>query len=207
MGEDLPCVKMCHKLDSCGHRVDTAAMSIRPRLVTITFSHYCEKARWALDRAGIAYVEDGHLPLFAWVPALRAGRARTVPSLVTAGGALTDSTDILRWVDRQGGAAPLFPADDPEVAALEDRFDEQLGPHSRRIAYGYLLPEIRDILAEPPTGVPRFEVEVTRRLAPVVAALMKRGLKVTPDGVARSRARCAEVFADATPASPTAAAT
>ena len=28
------------------------------RLITIAFSHYCEKARWALDRAGIVFEED-----------------------------------------------------------------------------------------------------------------------------------------------------
>ncbi len=29
------------------------------KLVTIAFSHYCEKARWALARCGFDYVEDG----------------------------------------------------------------------------------------------------------------------------------------------------
>ena len=28
------------------------------RLVTIPISHFCEKARWALDRAGVDYVEQ-----------------------------------------------------------------------------------------------------------------------------------------------------
>jgi glutathione S-transferase len=166
-----------------------------PRLVTIPFSHYCEKARWALDRAGIAYVEEGHLPLFAWLPALRAGRARTVPSLVADGAAITDSTDILRWVDRRGGAAPLLPLDLPEAGELEDRFDHRLGPHSRRIAYGYLLPAIRDVLVDAP-HVPRTEIRAARLLAPAIAGVMKRGLKVTPAGIARSRERCADVFAE-----------
>jgi|JI10StandDraft_1071094.scaffolds.fasta_scaffold13483_5 glutathione S-transferase len=166
-----------------------------PRLVTITFSHYCEKARWALDRARVAYVEDGHLPLFAWLPALRAGRARTVPSLVTADGAVTDSTDILRWVDRQGGAPPLFPVGDADVVDLEERFDTRLGPHTRRVAYHHLLPVIRTVLGDAP-GVPRAELRAAKLLAPAIAALMKRGLAVTPAGVARSRQRVDEIFAD-----------
>ena len=164
-----------------------------PRLVTITFSHYCEKARWALDRAGVAYTEDGHLPLFAWVPALRAGRVRTVPSLVTDDGAITDSTDILRWVDRRSAAPPLFPTGNREAAELEQLLDVRLGPHSRRVAYGHLLPALRRLLGEA-RGVPAFEVKAARALAPLVAGLMKRGLRVTPEGVARSRQRCAEVF-------------
>ena len=31
------------------------------RLVTIPISHYCEKARWALERAGLDYVEERHV--------------------------------------------------------------------------------------------------------------------------------------------------
>src|SRR4051812_17793795 len=125
--------------------MDTRPMGL-PRLVTISFSHYCEKGRWALDRAGIDYVEEAHLPLFAWLPALRAGRGRTVPCLTTDEGAINDSTDILRWCDRHGGAPPLFPAGAAEVAELEERLDVRFGPHSRRIAYGHILPRIREIL-------------------------------------------------------------
>ncbi|MCW3023116.1 MAG: Glutathione S-transferase family protein, partial [Conexibacter sp.] len=39
-----------------------SATAARPILVTIPISHYCEKARWALDRAGVAYEERRHLP-------------------------------------------------------------------------------------------------------------------------------------------------
>ena len=81
------------------------------RLVTIPFSHYCEKARWALARAGVDFVEDGHLPIYAYLALRRAGAGRTVPALITSDGAVVaDSTDILRWCDAHGRAAPLAPA-------------------------------------------------------------------------------------------------
>lgn len=35
-----------------------------PRFVTIGFSHYCEKARWALDLTTFPYHEESHLPPF-----------------------------------------------------------------------------------------------------------------------------------------------
>ena len=53
------------------------------RLITIPISHYCEKARWALDRAGIAYREERHVQLVHRVAARRAGGGSTVPVLVT----------------------------------------------------------------------------------------------------------------------------
>jgi glutathione S-transferase len=36
---------------------------VSARLVTIPISHFFEKARWALDRAGVQYVEQPHLRL------------------------------------------------------------------------------------------------------------------------------------------------
>ncbi len=72
-----------------------------PRLVTISFSHYCDKARWALDHAGLAYREEAHLPGFHAPAVARAGGTRTTPVLVTDEGVLPDSKDILAWADRQ----------------------------------------------------------------------------------------------------------
>jgi len=166
-----------------------------PRLITITFSHYCEKARWALDRARIPYLEEAHLPLFSWVPALRAGKKRTVPSLVTDAGPVNDSTDILRWVDRQGGAPPLFPADVPEAAELEALLDDKLGPHTRRLAYHHILPEMRARLREL-RGVPRGELVTARLLARPIGAFMRRGLAIDDAGVARSLARLDQILDD-----------
>jgi glutathione S-transferase len=36
-------------------------MSALLRLITIPISHYCEKARWALERAGLPYREERHV--------------------------------------------------------------------------------------------------------------------------------------------------
>ena len=86
-------------------------------LVTIPFSHYCDKARWALDRAGIPYEERAHLPLLHYLPARLAGGGKTVPVLKTPERTLCDSTDILHWVDaRLPAPRRLFP-DEPEARA------------------------------------------------------------------------------------------
>ncbi len=59
-----------------------------PRLITIPVSHFCEKARWALEHAGIPYVEEGHLPFFSIRAVRRAGGRRSVPVLVTDEGTI-----------------------------------------------------------------------------------------------------------------------
>ena len=65
------------------------------RLITMGFSHYCEKARWALDRAKLDYVEESHAPLLHLPTARRFG-GRTVPLLVDTDTkqTFTDSTEI-----------------------------------------------------------------------------------------------------------------
>ena len=60
-------------------------MSSKPlRFVTLPISHYCEKVRWALERQGVPFIEEGHGPVlhaFSTMP-LTGGKSRTVPILV-----------------------------------------------------------------------------------------------------------------------------
>ena len=49
------------------------------RLMTIGPSHYCEKARWALDYLGIDYVEEKHPPMIHWGWSLPSGGGRPMP--------------------------------------------------------------------------------------------------------------------------------
>lgn len=172
-------------------------MSPSTRLVTIPFSHYCEKARWALDRAGVAYAEAPHLPLASAFFAWRAGGGRTVPVLVAPGQTLSDSTDILHFADAYTPEPRrLFPSHDAEVARWEAHFDKLLGPATRRWAYGFLLEErafMRDMLRR---SGPRWEGSAAALGFPVLRALMKRGMRIDAAGVARSAERIAQVFAE-----------
>lgn len=163
------------------------------RLVTIPFSHYCEKARWALDRAGIAYTEDGHLPLFHYLATRRAGGGRTVPVVVEDGHVIGDSTDIVTWADAHRPGS-LLPPDPAEALALEDDFDRQLGPAARRWAYFHLMPQ-RQAIAIMASVVPRWQFAALRVVRPLAFGLMRRGLKIDAAGVERSRGKIEETFA------------
>ncbi len=164
------------------------------RLITIQFSHYCEKARWALDRSRIPYQERAHVPLFSGVAAMLTGRQRTVPSLVVDGQCYPDSTDILRWVDRQGGA--LYPGEhETEIASLEDDFDRRLGPATRRVAYSLLLrhPDLfAELLAR---SGPSWQRRVSRVIHPFIGKVIARALRVDEQGAVRSRVVIDETFA------------
>jgi glutathione S-transferase len=168
------------------------------RLVTIPFSHYCEKARWALQRLGLEYVEDGHLPMLHWPAALRSGGNRTVPVLVSKAGVFADSTDILRYVDRFVGAEHrLYPDEHAaEVMALEEEYDRHLGPHTRRWAYQQILPHPQLVLSMSEGQVPEWERQVLRVVFPVAAAMMRRGMDINAQTADRSLERTRQVFAE-----------
>lgn len=163
------------------------------KLITIPFSHYCEKARWALDRVGVAYEERGHLPLFHYLDSYRAGRQRTVPILVDDDTIVRDSTDIIAWADakRPGSLIPLAGADD--VLAIEDDLDNHFGPHTRRWGYWYLLPN-RAALKHIKVGVPRWEASLLGISRPLAAAFLRRGLNINAESVERSRQKINATF-------------
>ena len=81
-----------------------------PRLITVPLSHFCEKARWALDRSGIDYREEPHLPLVHRLHTARVG-CRSVPVLVVGSQAIPDSHSILQWTAAHGSDERLYPAE------------------------------------------------------------------------------------------------
>jgi len=161
------------------------------RLITVPFSHYCEKARWALDRARLPYVEAPHLPLLHWAATFGAGGGRTVPVLTTEDEVVADSTDIIRWADRRAAAADRLVPDDARTRgacdALEDELDETFGPAVRRIGYSYAFahdPLMRALLTR--TGAPRWQLATSRFTYPLARAYMTRALAINEHTVAAS---------------------
>lgn len=168
------------------------------RLLTIPISHYCEKARWALDRAGLAYVEERHVQGVHEVRARRAGGGNTVPVLVTGEGVLGESEQILRYADRHlPEERRLFP-DDPalrgEVETLSRWLDEGLGPDGRRLMYAHMLPRKRLMLRYNNQGVPAWEGRLLSALWPVVTRYAGRKLGIGPNTLGDDRPRVLRSF-------------
>ncbi len=158
------------------------------RLVTIPISHYCEKARWALERAGIEYREERHVQGIHRFAVRRAGGGRTVPVLVTPDGSIGESAEILAWVDQRiEPEQRLFPAGQSErreVVALCRRLDEGLGPSGRRLMYVHLLPRRELLLRVNNVGVPRWEDRALRWGWPLAVRGVGQALDIH-DGVER----------------------
>jgi glutathione S-transferase len=167
-------------------------------LVTIPISHYCERARWALDRAGVTYTERAHVQAIHRYATLRAGGGLTAPVFVCSDGVLADSAEILAWADVQAPADRALYPERPEQAAqvrlLESEFATRLGPHSRRWLYQHLRLR-RDIaLRYGCAGIPAWERASLRAAYPLMMGIVTKVLNVTPAGAAESELEARAVF-------------
>jgi glutathione S-transferase len=169
-------------------------------LVTIPFSHFCEKARWSLDHARVPYVEEGHAPIFHMAAVRRAGGRRSVPVLVleNGGGVLDDSPLIVRWADaRATSDRKLLPPDGPardDALALERRLDVDFAPHVRRLAYFHLLadrPLSRRVMG---LRTPRREGALVGIAFPLVRRVLQRAMAIEARSALDSRDRVRRTF-------------
>lgn len=154
------------------------------RLVTLPISHYCEKARWALERVGIPYREERHVQGVHQVAARRAGGGITVPVLVTPDRAIGDSAKILAWVDeRTPPEQRLYPSEPSareEVERLCRRLDEGFGPRGRRLMYVHMLARRGLALRFNNQGVPGWEDRAIRYGWPLARRYVNRALGIAP---------------------------
>ena len=170
------------------------------RFVTFGISHYCEKARWALDWHGIAYEEINWPPGVHIILAKSCGAKQTsLPILLDGRTVIQGSGAIIDWADQeaQEPARQLTVADAREI---EQRADSVIGAHVRRLVYAELLPRYP-------------ELANAHRLAanakwPLSRRIMMRMHDITPDAAAESRAQFwNRSLTGSTARSPTTAAT
>ncbi len=110
-----------------------------PILITFGISHYCEKARWALDWHGVAYDEVSWPPVVHMVLARRMGaKGTTVPIFLVGDALIQDSSRIIDWAEQNSvGQRPLLaPQGDLNKAKMiEQRVNDVVAVQVRRHLY------------------------------------------------------------------------
>ncbi len=172
-----------------------------PTLVTIPPSHYCDKARWALDRAGVAYREEGHVPIVHYAFVYPRTRTRTVPVLVRDGERpLVESNEILRWADATlPEPRRLFPEDPTlsrEVERWVEVFDQRLGTAVRRHIYCFIALDRRAFVEIFTPGLGEIERTFLAVGQAGLRAMLRRAFRVSPRAAERTRADILEVFSE-----------
>jgi glutathione S-transferase len=146
-----------------------------------TNSHYNEKARWALDFKGVPHVRHSLIPGFH-APTIRRLTGQTsVPVLMLGGETVCDSTRIIEALERFRPDPPLYPADAAErrrALALEDFFDEELGPYIRRAAFHAMLPFPSYVASFFAGESSRAQRLAFRAALPVIRPVIERSLRL-----------------------------
>lgn len=155
------------------------------RLLTIPISHYCEKARWALDRLGLEYIEERHLQVFHYLRSYKLSHGPNVPVLVDGDTTISDSTAIMQYLDRYASAEScLYPQQQhTQIEELEDLFDEILGVESRRWVYFHALREPRSALRTSSQGVPGWQASVAPLFYPMLKTYITYKLDISTQNV------------------------
>jgi glutathione S-transferase len=152
-------------------------------LYLFAISHYCEKARWALEYYGIPCQPRHVMPGLNRPIAKKLGLARgSVPFMQAGDTAIAGSGAILDWgeANRAAGRASLN-GDDPEaVKAIEQRLDDVTGIHIRRYYYSDALlsapKSVRPIFARDLTLLPKIALTLGwSRIVPVMIKMMDLG--------------------------------
>jgi glutathione S-transferase len=166
------------------------------RLITISISHYVEKVKWALEISGLVYKEESHIPgLHAAVTLWHTrGQHRATPVLIDDHEVIADSTAILQHLAGRYGQAWLYPTDD--ALRLEERFDSQIGPHTRRLIYHQLFDNnlaLTDLFTQ--DVIPRWQVRALPIVGPVLKAAMISDMAINAQAAEKSRQNIEREFA------------
>jgi len=148
-----------------------------PTLYIFTISHYCEKARWALEKLGVDHRVKPIAPGLHIKKAQKLGLKRgSLPYLTDEGDVVQGSSQIIDWGETKSGKS-LSGSDPAAAKDIESRLDEISGVNTRRMFYS------EAILHHPQTVRPIFEKGLSpipkmiiRKKWPMVCKLMIKGM-------------------------------
>lgn len=166
-------------------------------LYQFPFSHFCEKARWALDYKERPYTVKNLLPCLHTVTTRRLGPKTCVPILVTKYGPIQESAAIIDYLDRIA-PAPLLTPRDPELARQarqwETYLDEEIGVTLRCWFYFYCLPKRELALKLMLRGLPWYAPSLYELIFPLVCKSIINNLQINSESANDAARRMGEAF-------------
>ncbi len=167
-------------------------------LLQIPYSHYNEKARWALDWKRVPHRRKSLLPGPHAPFILRLTGETMLPVLQEGKGVIAGSAKIIDVLETRFPVPPLYPADPAlRARALEVQgwFDEEVGPYVRRALFSGLLEEpdyVCNMFTEERNALTRAFYRAT---FPLAKGLMKKGFGLTgPEAIAEGFKKTEEAF-------------
>ena len=169
----------------------TARMDSSLTLYSFGPSHFCEKARWALDLCGLPYREVRLAPGPHLLIARRLAPRTFVPILKAGDDSLQGSGEILTWLEHRDQAAWARPEDEAareEARRLEAEADDGLGVAVRRLAYATgLTSDPAAVAAALFRGVAPVQRACARLMWPTTRRLMISAMDASPADIPAAR--------------------
>ena len=161
-----------------------------PILWQFRYSHFNEKARWALDFKAIPHVRRSVLPGFHMLPMYWLSGQSAMPVLQLGGRTIADSTAIIAALEEQYPEPPLYPRNARQrerALALEEYFDEHLGPQLRLAWFFETLPASDFAAAQLTAGADTFTQRSFRVAFPFVREAMKLKMGLNAESAKAAR--------------------
>lgn len=171
----------------------------RLRMISARVSPMVELARWLLERQGLAYAEEPHVPMVHVLFTRLAKGGDEIPVVVTPEAVWGGGPRVVAALDEK--APPdrrLFP-DDPALRRTDEDFVAFLFAHLlkqvRRHVYRALLPYPELVAPVVTDGAPEWERLFVYLGYPLWRMLMERGLDFAPDLIAAAPGDILAAFA------------
>ena len=158
-------------------------------LYQFSISHFCEKARWALDYKGIPYRTVNPLPgahrklIKSFAPSSQ------VPVLVEDENVIQGSAAIIDYLEAnypEPGLSLKNQARQSELQAMEYRLDHELGPALRRFFYHHMLQEPAKVVPLLTHNTVWYGSLVFRLKYKKIEQLMREGMNIDATTAAQS---------------------
>ena len=161
------------------------------KLLEFPHSHFCEKARWALDYKKVSYEPLAVMPGLHMKTIRRYAPGTSVPVLLTGDEVVQGSSEIIDYLEKKITDRPLTPsdpADCQDCLEIERTMDKRLGENIRQILYSRLLAYpafIRHCFTHP---MPWWKQMLFRPIFPVLRSKMYQIYVKSPESVESARA-------------------
>ena len=161
-------------------------------LYQFPISHYCEKARWALDFKSLEHVKRNLLPGFHVKKTIKLAGKSAVPVLMDQGVAIKNSADIISYLDDKYPDITLTPADaalQAEAMEWERYADREIGPYVRCLCYNTLLDHPDIVIPIFTGGGPWYGKPLLKVIYPKLQAKMRKFMKINDETAQKSKER------------------
>ena len=160
------------------------------KLYQFPISHYCEKARWALELKELPYRKVNLLPGPHAKKAKKIAGNSKLPILQHDKRIIQGSSEIITYLDKNFSRRSLTPEDPEEqklAEAWESYADREIGPQVRLLSYHTLL-DHRDIVIPMMTqDCPWYSAMMMKAAYPKLSIAMRNLMKINDESVEEAR--------------------